>query len=206
MLKKKMTKMMMTLALVGTLAGGPVSTYAAAFSDVPAICTELTAAKKATSKLTAKKGLAKMKSKLGKSYLCDKAMKKEDALNYFGLSKKQVSQIVYETNSNGSLQMDVAVIVKAKKGYVKTVRKQLQKSLDQTVSYSKMYNMDIYRVQQARIYVKGNYVALFIGGTEPDYKQSAQKQAQHAKSEAQKFDKAWKEVFGGKAKNYAEVK
>ncbi len=205
MLKNKITKMMMVLAMAGTLASGPVSTCATIVTDVPAVCAEVGTAKKASSKLTAKKGLAKMKEKLGKSYLCDKKMSKADAISYFGLNKKKVTQAVYEVNSNGSLKMDVAVILKVKKGYAKTARKLLQKSLDQTVSYSKMYDMDSYRVQQARIYVKGNYVAMFIGGTEPDYKLSAQKQAAHAKSEAQKFDKAWKEVFGGTAKNYAEV-
>lgn len=205
MLKSKMTKMMMVLAMAGTLVSGPVSTYAAAVSDVPAVCAEVSTAKKASSKLTAKKGLARMKEKLGKSYLCDKKMSKADAISYFDLDKKKVTQAVYEMNSNSSLKMDTAVILKVKKGYAKTARKQLQKTLDQMLSYSKLYDMDSYRVHQARIYVKGNYVAMFIGGTEPDYKLSAQKQAAHAKSEAQKFDKAWKEVFGGSAKNYAEV-
>ena len=36
----------------------------------------------------------------------------------------------------------------------------LQQSFDQVVSYARMYDMDLQRVLQGRLYISGNYVAL----------------------------------------------
>ena len=130
----------------------------------------------------------------------------EDGITYYDLDKSKIESMAYEENKNSSINMDIAVVVKVKKGYANTAKKKLQKSLTQTVDYNKLYNMDTIRVNQARIFVKGNYVGMFILGKKADDKLSVQKQAKIAKSEAAKIDKAWKAVFGGKVKNLAKIK
>lgn len=117
----------------------------------------------------------------------------EDGITYYDLDKSKIESMAYEENKNSSINMDIAVVVKVKKGYANTAKEKLQKSLTQTVDYNKLYNMDTIRVNQARIFVKGNYVGMFILGKK-------------AKSEAAKIDKAWKAVFGGKIKNLAKIK
>lgn len=158
---------------------------------------------KKTKALRAEDVLSKMKRSMKSSYTCDAKLKAEDGISYYGLDKKKVESMAYEANSNSSLNMDVAVIVKVKKGYAKTAQKKLQKGLDQTVDYNKLYDMDGFRVSQARIFVSGNYVGMFILGKRSSG--NAQQQAKQAKSEAAKIDKAWKSVFGGKVKNLAKV-
>lgn len=44
--------------------------------------------------------------------------------------------MAYEENKNSSINMDIAVVVKVKKGYANTAKKKLQKSLTQTVDYN----------------------------------------------------------------------
>ena len=156
--------------------------------------------------LTADKALSKIKKSMKSSYTCDNKLKMEDGITYYDLDKSKVESMAYEANKNSSINMDIAVVVKVKKDYANTAKEKLQKALTQTVDYSKLYNMDALRVNQARIFVKGNYVGMFILGKQADYKLSVQKQAKIAKSEAAKIDKAWKSVFGGKVKNLAKIK
>ena len=156
--------------------------------------------------LTANQVLSKIKKSMKSSYTCDNKLKMEDGITYYDLDKSKIESMAYEDNKNSSINMDIAVVVKVKKGYANTAKKKLQKSLTQTVDYNKLYNMDTIRVNQARIFVKGNYVGMFILGKKADDKLSAQKQAKIAKSEAAKIDKAWKAVFGGKVKNLAKIK
>lgn len=95
-----------------------------------------------------------------------------------------------------SMNMDCAVVLKVKDGYAKDAAALLQKSFDQTVNYARMYNMDLQRVLQGRLYISGNYVAYFIEGKVPDYNASAEEQAKFAASEAAKVDAAWSGIFG----------
>ena len=153
---------------------------------------------------TAKQVLKSLKKSLGKSYTSDTKETKKRLEDYYGLNMKKVVSWAAETNSNSALQSDTAIILKVKKGYAKTAAKKLQTAYEQVVSYNRMYNMDLQRVLQARLYVDGNYVALIIEGQKPDCNLSAEKQAKFAKSEAKKIDKAWKKIFGS-AKNKIKI-
>lgn len=154
--------------------------------------------------LTSKQVLKKLKKSLGKSYTSDTKETKQRLEDYYGLNMKKVVNWAAETNSNSSLQSDTTIILKVKKGYAKTAAKKLQKGYEQVVSYNRMYNMDLQRVLQARLYVNGNYVALIIEGKQADYNLSAEDQAKYAKKEAKKIDKAWKKIFGS-AKNKIKI-
>ncbi|MBU5478121.1 DUF4358 domain-containing protein [Eubacterium sp. MSJ-13] len=202
-MRKKLLIIMMTAVMAATGIGGSAANMAGAsgVKDVAAVSAK-TAKKKA---LTADQVLSKIKKSMKTSYTCDNKLKMSDGITYYDLDKSKVESMAYEANSNSSINMDVAVVVKVKKGYADTARAKLQKSLTQTVDYNKLYNMDTLRVNQARIFVKGNYVGMFILGKKASDKLSVQKQAKIAKSEAAKIDKAWKSVFGGNVKNFAKV-
>ena len=79
----------------------------------------------------------------------------------------------------------------------------LQTSYDQVLDYSKMYSMNLPMVQQARLFVNGNYVALLILGQLPD--DNTADEAKLAQDEAAKVDAAWQELFGS-ASNQIVVK
>ena len=149
-------------------------------------------------------GFEKLKKTLGKSYTSDTKETKQRLEDYYGLNMKKVVSWAAETNSNSALHSDTTIILKVKKSYAKTAVKKLQKGYEQVVSYNRMYNMDLQRVLQARLYVNGNYVALIIEGKQPDSSLSAEKQAKFAKKESKKIDKAWKEIFGS-AKNKIKI-
>ena len=106
---------------------------------------------------------------------------------------------------------DITVIAKA--GYADGKRRQPLavklgedgKIVDLAVDYcapsdylvgARMYNMDMQRVLQARLFVNGNYVALIIEGEQGDREASDEDQAKFAASEAAKVDAAWSAMFG----------
>ncbi len=154
--------------------------------------------------LTSKQILKKLKKSLGKSYTSDTAYTKKYLQDYYGLNMKKVVNWAAETSSNSALQSDCAIILKVKKGYAKTAAKKLQEGYEQVLSYNRMYDMDLQRVLQARLYINGNYVALIIEGKQADDSLSAEEQAKYAKSQAKKIDKAWKKIFGS-AKNKIKI-
>lgn len=213
-MRKKVLIIMMTAVMAATGIGGSTANMAGA-AGVENLTTAVSvkenninmrAGKTAKKKeLTADQVLSKIKKSMKTSYTCDNKLKMEDGITYYDLDKSKIESMAYEANSNSSINMDIAVIVKVKKGYADTARVKFQKALTQTVDYNKLYNMDTLRVNQARIFVKGNYVGMFILGKKASDKLSVQKQAKIAKSEAAKIDKAWKSVFGGNAKNLAKV-
>ena len=153
---------------------------------------------------TAKQVLKSIKKSLGKSYTSDQKETKERMKTYWGLNMKKVVSWAAETNSNSSLNSDCIIVLKVKKGYAKKAAAKLQKGYEQILDYNRMYNMDLQRVLQARLYVNGNYVALIIEGQQPDYNDSAEAQAKFAAKEGKKIDKAWKKVFGS-AKNKIKI-
>ena len=59
-----------------------------------------------------------------------------------------------------------------------------------------MYNMDLQRVLQARLFVNDNYVALIVEGEQADWQTSDEEQAKFAADEAAKVDAAWSAIFG----------
>lgn len=214
-MRKKILIIMMTAVMAIAGIGGSVANMAVASEakranvSVPVKEIIIEAGIRKTTKkkaLTANQVLSKIKKSMKSSYTCDNKLKMEDGITYYDLDKSKIESMAYEDNKNSSINMDIAVVVKVKKGYANTAKKKLQKSLTQTVDYNKLYNMDTIRVNQARIFVKGNYVGMFILGKKADDKLSVQKQVKIAKSEAAKIDKAWKAVFGGKVKNLAKIK
>ena len=100
------------------------------------------------------------------------------------------------SNSNSSLNPSTAVIVKVKDGYAQDAAALLQASYEQVLSYSRMYNMDLQKVLQARLFVNGNYVALLILGAQGDWEASDEEQAKFAADEAAKVDDVWSGIFG----------
>ena len=146
--------------------------------------------------LTAGEVLDSMKKVLGASYTSDSAESEDRISGYYGLDLSKMENWAAESNSMSSMNMDCAVVLKVKDGYAKDAAALLQKSFDQTVNYARMYNMDLQRVLQGRLYISGNYVAYFIEGKVPDYNASAEEQAKFAASEAAKVDAAWSGIFG----------
>ena len=131
--------------------------------------------------LTAAEVLDSLKKSLGESYTSDTAETEDRMTNYWGLDLSQVES---------------AIILKVKDGYANTAAAALQKGFDQIVSYNRMYDMDLQRVLQGRLYINGNYVALLIEGQQGDWQASAEDQAKFAAEEAAKVDEAWKAIFG----------
>ena len=152
--------------------------------------------KESTQDLSANDVLASLKTSLGSSYTSDTAETEARMSGYYGLDMSKVESWAAESSSNASMNADCAVVLKVKDGYAKTAAAALQASFDQTVSYNRMYNMDLQRVLQARLFISGNYVALIIEGQQPDYNASAEEQAKFAAEEAAKVDSAWKALFG----------
>ena len=99
-----------------------------------------------------------------------------------------------------ALDPSTAVVLQVKDGYAGTATDLLRERYQQVLDYSKMYNMNVPMVQQARLFVSGNYVALLILGQTPDGEISAEEESQLAQDEAAKVDNAWKDIFGA-AKN-----
>ena len=153
-----------------------------------------------TKELSASEVLASLKKSLGSSYTSDTAESEARMSGYYGLDMSKIENWAAESNSSSSLNMDCAVVVKAKDGYVSDASAALQKGYEQILSYARMYDMDLQRVLQGRLYTNGNYVALIIEGAKPDSGANAEEQAKFAAGEAGKVDSAWKAVFGS-AKN-----
>ena len=122
--------------------------------------------------MTAQQVLDTLKEKLGDSYGCDLA----------------------EDEDRSALDPSTAVVLKVKDGYAQDAAAALQTSYDQVLDYSKMYSMNLPMVQQARLFVSGNYVALLILGQLPD--DNTADEAKLAQDEAAKVDAAWQALFG----------
>ena len=146
--------------------------------------------------LSASEVLASLKKSLGSSYTSDTAESEARMSGYYGLDMSKVESWAAESNSSSSLNADCAVVLKVKDGYAKDAAALLQQSFEQVVGYARMYNMDLQRVLQGRLFVNGNYVALIVEGAKPDGSASDEEQAKFAAGEAGKVDSAWKALFG----------
>ena len=146
--------------------------------------------------MTAQEILDSLKKSLGGSYASDSAETEDRMSGYWGLDMSQIESWAAESDSMSSLNMDCAVVLKVKDGYAEDAAKLLQQSYEQVLSYARMYNMDLQRVLQARLFVNGNYVALLIEGEQGDWEASDEEQAKFAADEAAKVDAAWSEIFG----------
>ena len=132
----------------------------------------------------------------GSSYTSDTAETEARMSGYYGLDMSRIESWAAESNASSSLNADCAVVLKVKDGYAQDAAALLQQSFDQVVSYARMYDMDLQRVLQGRLYISGNYVALILEGAKPDGSASAEEQAKFAAGEAAKVDAAWKALFG----------
>ena len=140
--------------------------------------------------------LASLKKSLGSSYTSDAAETEARMSGYWGLDMSQIESWAAECSANSSLNTDCAVVVKAKAGYAASAAAALQAGYAQILSYARMYDMDLQRALQARLFVSGDYVALLIEGEKPDSAASAEDQAKFAAGEAAKIDSAWAAIFG----------
>ena len=145
--------------------------------------------------MTAQEVLDQIKESLGGSYASDTAETEDRISGYYGLDLSKIESWAAESNSS-SLNMDCALVLKVKDGYAKDAAAALQTSYEQVLSYARMYNMDLQRVLNARLFVSGNYVALLIEGAQGDWQASDEEQAKFAAEEAVKVDDAWKAIFG----------
>lgn len=155
--------------------------------------------------LTAQEILDALKEKLGESYTSDTAEDESKISGSYGLDMSKVESWAAESNSMSSLNMDCAVILKVKDGYAKDAAALLQEAFDQTANYAQMYQMDLHRVLQGRLFVQENYVALIIEGQQGDWQASEEEQAKFAAEEAAKVDAAWKDIFGSAPTNMITI-
>ena len=146
--------------------------------------------------MTAQDVLDSIKKNLGDSFDCDVTEDESRMSGYWGLDMTKVESWAAMSNSNSSLNPSSAVILKVQEGYAQDAAALLQSGYEQVLSYSRMYNMDLQKVLQARLFVNGNYVALLILGAQGDWEASDEEQAKFAADEAAKVDSAWSGIFG----------
>ena len=146
--------------------------------------------------MTAQEIMDTLKEKLGDSFGCDVAETEDNICGYWGLDMEQVESWAAMGNSNSAINPSAAVILKVKDGYARDAAALLQTDYEQILSYSRMYNMDLQKVLQARLFISGNYVALLILGATGDWQLSDEELARFAAEEAVKVDEVWRGIFG----------
>ena len=137
-----------------------------------------------------------LKEKLGDSFECDTAESEDRMSGYWGFDMDKVEDWAAMGNSNSAINPSAAVILKVKDGYAQDTAALLQTGYEQILSYSRMYNMDLQKVLQARLFVNGNYAALLILGATGDWQLSDEELARFAAEEAAKVDAVWSGIFG----------
>ncbi len=188
---KKVTALLLALMMVLSLAAcGKSSNGADNSKDEPA------------AGMTAQQVLDALKEKLGDSYGCDTTEDEDRMTNYYGLDLSQIDSWAAESSENSALDPSTAVVLKVKDGYAQDAAALLQERYDQVLDYCRMYSMNVAQVEQARLFVSGDYVALLILGQTPDEDAD---EAQLAQDEAAKVDAAWQSLFPSAA-NQIEVK
>ena len=146
--------------------------------------------------MTAQEVLDSIKKDLGDSFDCDVTEDEARMSGYWGLDMAKVESWAAMSNSSSSINPSSAVILKVQEGYAQDAAALLQSGYEQVLSYSRMYNMNLQKVLQARLFVNGNYVALLILGAQGDWEASDEDQAKFASDEAAKVDSAWSSIFG----------
>lgn len=146
--------------------------------------------------MTAQEVMDTLKEKLGDSFECDTAESEDRMSGYWGFDMDKVEDWAAMGNSNSAINPSAAVILKVKDGYAQDAAALLQTGYEQILSYSRMYNMDLQKALQARLFVNGNYAALLILGAQGDWEASDEDQAKFAADEAAKADEVWRGIFG----------
>ena len=152
---------------------------------------------------TAQEVLDALKEKLGDSYGCDLAEDEDRMTNYYGLDMSKIDSWAAESSENSAIDPSTAVVLKVKDGYAEDAAALLQERYEQVLDYVRMYSMNVAQVEQARLFINGNYVALLILGQMPD--ENTADEAKLAQDEAAKVDAAWQDIFGS-ATNQIVVK
>lgn len=152
---------------------------------------------------TAQEVLDTLKEKLGDSYGCDLAEDEDRMTNYYGLDMSKIDSWAAESSENSAIDPSTAVVLKVKDGYTEDAAALLQERYEQVLDYVRMYSMNVAQVEQARLFVNGDYVALLILGQMPD--ENTADEAKLAQDEAAKVDAAWQDIFGS-ASNQLVVK
>ena len=154
-MKKRLMAIMLALSCVAgsfsavTAAGQPVTVEAATKKKAPSL----------------NKVYHAVKNAYGKNYLPNVRLSKDEIKSRYGISSSWYSGAIAEVPMI-SAQADELVIVKAKntdaKKKIKRALTDYRKWLQEE---SFQYPMNQPKVQAARIYVKGDYVCLFVLGT-----------------------------------------
>lgn len=152
---------------------------------------------------TAQEVLDALKEKLGDSYGCDLAEDEDRMTNYYGLDMSKIDSWAAESSENSAIDPSTAVVLKVKDGYAEDAAALLQERYEQVLDYVRMYSMNVAQVEQACLFINGNYVALLILGQTPD--ENTVDEAKLAQDEAAKVDAAWQDIFGS-ASNQIVVK
>ena len=147
--------------------------------------------------MTAQEVLDALKEKLGDSYGCDLAEDESRMTGYYQLDMSKIDSWAAESSENSALDPSTAVVLKVKDGYAQDAAALLQTGYQQVLDYCRMYSMNVAQVEQARLFVSGDYVALLILGQGPD--DSTADEAKLAQDEVAKVDAAWQDIFGSAA-------
>lgn len=191
---KKVTALLLALMMVLSLAacggktdnGGNSDNNGSGGKDQPAAVD-----------MTAQEVLDALKEKLGDSYGCDLAEDESRMTGYYQLDMSKIDSWAAESSENSALDPGTAVVLKVKDGYAQDAAALLQTGYQQVLDYCRMYSMNVAQVEQARLFVSGDYVALLILGQGPD--DSTADEAKLAQDEAAKVDAAWQDIFGSAA-------
>lgn len=146
--------------------------------------------------LTAQEIMDALQKQLGDSFDCDMAEDADRMSAYWGLDMSKIESWAAMSNSNASINPSTAVVLQVKDGYAQDAAALLQSGYEQMLSYARMYDMDLQKVLQARLFISGNYVALLILGATGDWQLSDEELARFAAEEAVKVDEAWSGIFG----------
>ena len=147
--------------------------------------------------MTAQQVLDALKEKLGDSYGCDLAESEDRMTGYYQLDMSKIDSWAAESSESSALDPSTAVVLKVKDGYAQDAAALLQTGYQQVLDYFRLYSMNVAQVEQARLFVSGNYVALLILGQTPD--ENTADEAKLAQDEAAKVDAAWQDIFGSAA-------
>ena len=147
--------------------------------------------------MTAQQVLDALKEKLGDSYGCALAEDESRMTDYYQLDMSKIDSWAAESSENSAIDPSTAVVLKVKDGYAQDAAALLQTGYQQVLDYCRMYSMNVAQVEQARLFVSGNYVALLILGQTPD--ENTADEAKLAQDEAAKVDAAWQDIFGSAA-------
>ncbi len=125
-------------------------------------------------------------------------------LGYYGLDKSQLEDFSGYESEITAVNLDQIIILKCKDGYAETAVASLNKAYGRIIDYIRQYPFGVEKVLNARIFSSGNYAALIIVGANGDENSTPEQLDELAKSEYEKIDNAWKELFDN-AENKAIV-